>query len=537
MAYYTKEEMQGVLDAYPQYRSKLYCRGFLITDSDALETDQFPFYGNWNVTEISDGTGKYVRIATHALVNCFTYKAGQVTHFLIGHAYNPYAMQHNETEILHSLSKAYSESVEAYWAKESELTGVFCIGILHAGELTFSTDCTGMQLVYYGQHNGNVYISSHSKLIADLCGFNQDNYITRLVNSRFYKYWGTFLPGDKSPFRELTRVVPNFAYSYHFDAQNFSFTRYYPQKAIKEVPDSEYENVRTEILATLENSLELIAKKWPGKRAAISVTGGRDSTTTLAAAHHVYDDLRYFSYFSKDSEKVDADAAQIICKKLGLEHITYEIPNESDLYRDIEVIKKILECNAGCIGHNNLNDVKKRIFLDTKHDFDVEVKSWVDELSRGEAQNKYNTTRFPKKPTAGYYRCMWKVIVNPRLIWESNKIFKDYLKKYYNETVFSYLSWMDFFFWEFSWSSGEGTFLTSEHKYSDDITIPYNNRRLLDTMFTVPFEKRLKSQIQIDAVHILDHRIEDANAHVKNVAHTDMWSFIIRTYLRIFSKF
>lgn len=537
MAYYTKEEMEQLLSEYPQYRDKLFCRGFLITNQNNLDAERYPFYGEWRNQRIENSDGNDILLLTHRQTHSYLYADGDITYFLIGHAYNPYTMEYEELSILRNLAQAMHIGEDAYWKSESELTGVFCIGYVKNGNVVFSTDCTGMQLVYYGKSNGNIYITSHSKLVADLCGFEQDNYITRLVNSRFYRYWGTFLPGDRSPFIELRRVVPNFFYTCKVTDTEFSFKRYYPLSKIEEITDSQYENVLKDIAQTLENSLLLITKKWPNKKAAISVTGGRDSTTTLAAAHSVYDDLSYFSYISKDTEKIDAEAASVICNYLGLEHTIYTIPEESDLYKDIEVIKKILESNAGCIGHNNLNDVKKRIYLDTIHDFDVEIKSWVDELSRGEAQNKYNTRRFPKKPTAGYYRCMWKVIINPRLIWESNRIFKSYLNTYYDRDVLTYLPWMDYFFWEFSWSSGEGTFLTSEHKYSDEITIPYNNRCLLNTMFTVPLEKRLNSQIQIDVIRKLDKRIENSKVYVKNAAHTDMWSFIIRMYLRIFSKF
>lgn len=537
MAYYSKEMMSGVLNEYPQYREKLYCRGFLLTSQKDLPLDQYPFYGNWTVKTVGNPTDRPIYVITHRLTNSFIYQSGNIIHFLVGHAYNPYCMEHEEMILLQKLAAALDKNEDEYWNEESKLTGVFCVGYIKNGVITFSTDCTGMQLVYYGNHNNELYITSHSKLVADLCGFSQDNYITRLVNSKFYRYWGTFLPGDKSPFRELKRVVPNFSYRYNLGSNTFAFERYYPTSKIEEISNEAYESVLADIATVLENSLELISRKWPNRGAAISVTGGRDSTTTLAAARNVYDELQYFSYISKESERVDAEAARVICGHLGLDHTVYTIPDESELYKDIEIIKRILECNAGCIGHNNLNDVKKRIYLDTIHDFDVEIKSWVDELSRGEAQNKYNTRHFPKKPSAGYYRCMWKVIVNPRLIWESNKIFKDYLIRFYNDRVLSYLPWMDYFFWEFSWSSGEGTFLTSEHKFSDEITIPYNNRCLLNTMFTVPLEKRLNSQIQIDVIRRLDKRIEESKVYVKNTAHTDMWSFIIRTYLRIFSKF
>lgn len=95
---------------------------------------------------------------------------------------------------------------------------------------------------------------------------------------------------------------------------------------------------------------------------------------------------------------------------------------------------------------------------------------------------------------------------------------------------------MDLYCWEFSWGGGEGIFLTSEHKYSYDITVPYNNRLLLNTMFQIPLSKRIDDRIPIDVIKYNNKKVEEAQVHVHNIAHTKMWSFILRTYLRIFSK-
>ena len=534
VSYYSAEEMKTLFLKYPQYKEKLYCRGFLISDKE-YEISEYPFYGNWGKKIVQTSKHK-IYIYTHKQVPSYIYSMGKTFLFLIGHAYNPFTMKYKEMDILEDLYNAWIHGEKAFWEKESELTGVFCLGIITGEEIVFSTDCTGMQLVYYGKDKNHLYITSHSKLVADLCGFCQEDYIVRLVNSRFYHYWGTWLPGDKSPFRELKRVQPNFETRFSFKDYQFHLKRYYPLKDISEIDEKDYDRYIKIIADILAKSMQLIAEKWSDCKIAISVTGGRDSTTTLASAKNVYEKLKYFSYISKESERVDAEAAKKICDYLGLEHTTYVVPDNSKDYSDIEIIKKILECNAGCIGHNNLNDVKKRIYFDKIDDFDIEVKSWVNELGRGEAQNKYNTRYFPKHPSPGYYRCMWKVILNLRLIRESNKIFKNYLDCYYNDEILSKLSWLDLFYWEFSWSGGEGVFLTSEHKYSYDITIPYNNRMLLNLMFEIPLEKRIADQIPIDVIKINNRRVIDAQIHIHNIAHTKMWSFIIRMYLRIFSK-
>ena len=39
------------------------------------------------------------------------------------------------------------------------------------------------------------------------------------------------------------------------------------------------------------------------KKVSISITGGRDSTTTLACANGLYDRFHYFSYISNEAER------------------------------------------------------------------------------------------------------------------------------------------------------------------------------------------------------------------------------------------
>ena len=532
MAYYSASEMKSLLDEYPDCRAKLYCRGFLITEDEEQEDlNSFPFYGNWQRVSLTNG----YYLNHHKDVKAYVYSDATAVHFLIGHAYNPYTLVSSESEILKALALALQAGKEIYWNKESELTGVFCIGYIMNGEITISTDCTGMQLIFCGSWNGHCYICSHAKLLADRFGFEQTPYIKRLVNSRFYHYWGTWLPADLSPYNELRRILPNFAYRWKKSATSFEFYRYFPNEIIHEVSQEDAGTVFEYIAQIMRNNLHLIAEKW-GNRAAISVTGGRDSTATLASASEDYDVFRYFSYISNPSEQVDAEAAHQICEKLGLPHIIYQIPNQDEAFPNIEVYRKILECNAGCIGTNNKNDVRKRIFFDKNNDFDLEVKSWVGELGRAEAHNKYDMKKWPSKPTPGYYRCMWKLIIDPILIHNSNKIFKQFLDTYYNETVLSQLPWMDLFFWEFSWGGGEGTFLTAEHKISYDITIPFNNRKLLSTVFSIPFNQRLDNKVPIKIIEINNKAINHINVNVINASHTKRFKANIRTYLRLFSK-
>ena len=533
MTFHTKQEVQVLLNQHTEYRRFLYRRGFLITNHSVHDLDQYPFYGNWASQPLCGDFLIYVHQDTRAFIHTVEGR----TYFLIGHAYDPFTMLYQEEEILAKLADIGREGEAAFWEAESGLTGVFCIGYADNTQIVFSTDCAGMQLVYHGTINGELCVTSHSKLASDLWDLKQDRYVEKLVRSRFYHYWGTWLPGDLSPFSELKRMQPNCAGIFHVASKTVQTKRYYPTREIVETStEAEYQDTIRELGEIMSRTMELIAKKWQEKKVAIAVTGGRDSMTALACANGNYDKFQYFSYISNLPESVDAYAARDICNTLGLEHSIYEIPEDCELYQDLPVFKVILECNAGCIGENNPNDLRKRLFFSRNCAFDIEVKSWVNEMGRGWYYNKYNKKSFPRRPTAKYWRAMHKVYLDPWLIRKTNKVFQDYLDRYYSEDVFQKLSWLELYFWEFAWSGGEGVFLTSEHRTSYEITIPFNNRRYVEKMLTVPLQKRIVDDIPRDLITARNPEIAKTGVVIKDIEHTNMRARIVRTYLEIFSR-
>ncbi len=535
MAYITALEMKNELDVKAEFRDRLYCRGFLITDKKQECLSDYPFYGNWNETFFMSNEKKYY-FYTHKYVELFKYEDNGKLFFLIGHAYNPFTMKHSEYDILEDLAVSYIKSEEDFWKAESELTGVFCLGILFDGKLTVTTDCAGMQLIYHGAIKEHVYFTSHSKLVADFCGLEQTEYIKKLVSNRFWHYWGRWLPGDLSPYAELSRLQPNCKAVYN--GKTIEVLRYYPFCKIEETTtEEEYKKTIDELGRIMSNNMELIAKKWPDKKISISVTGGRDSMTTLACTNGNYHKYSYFSYISNDEESVDAYAAKDILNSLGLKHELYKIPNEWDGYKDIDLFKKILECNAGCIGNNNRNDVMKRMYFCANPPCDIEVKSWVNEIGRGRCYDRFNKKFFPQKTHPSYWRALHKVYFHQfGLMKETDKVFKDYFDKYYSHDEFEKLFWVVYYHWEFSWAGGEGVSLTTEHRVSYEITIPFNNRKYLELMLTVPLAKRKVDSIPQDLIFENNHQISDTQIWVKDVSHTNTRAWIERIHLEIFSR-
>ncbi|MBR2746528.1 MAG: hypothetical protein IKD99_07420 [Erysipelotrichaceae bacterium] len=531
MAYRSTQEMIKMLESKEYLQEKLYVNGFLITNHDFEITDEYPFYGNWYDNKIGD-----YNIYFHKNANLTLYQDDNTYFFILGHAVDPFDDLYTEDSVLKKMAIAYRKGIDEYYEAQSDLTGIYCTGIISTNEIYVSNDCTGMQIVYYGTINGSVYFSSHSKLIADLLGLEQNAYIKKLVSSKFYHYMGTWLPGDLSPYSELTRLVPN--HYVHMNKQKeCSIVRFFPvEKIIENADDDSYQNSINCLADILHKTLYLYSKKWDDKKVSISITGGRDSTTTLACANGLYDSFNYFSYISNDSERVDALAAEQICSQLGLNHDTYVIPTNDIELLDVDVFATILECNSGCIGEHNRNDVRKRLYFIQNPKYDIEIKSWVNELGRASQYTKYNKKSFPKEPTVSYCRALHKIYISPKLIHETDLIFDEYLKKYYSNDAFEKAPWMELFWWEFCWSGGEGIFLTSEHRTSSEIAIPYNNRRYVERMLTVPLEKRITDSIPIDIIKHMNPEIAKTGVVVKNIKHTDKRALLMRIYLEIFSR-
>ncbi len=507
----SKTDLKNILDNEGQKtKEALYSRGFIITNSEEnYNLNDYPFYNNWT-KNIVDGYSFYC----HKLTTFYSYKKESKIYFLIGHAYNPFKMISKEDGILEDVAN------QDFVNRLNELTGNFILGYIENNEITFIADPTAMQISYYGFINDVFYLTSHAKLVGDLLDLEQDEYVKRLVSYKFYHLLGKMLPGDLSPYKEMKRTEPNFLFS--TNKGSVLFKRIYPlEKVVETKSEEEYQLLVQDIAKIMNNTMSVIAQKWSNEKIAISITGGRDSLTTLSSANGFYDKFSYFSYISTEGEKVDAYAAKNICEKIGIEHEIYDIDLDVSKYPKLDVYTKILDANAGCIGGNHQSDVQKRIyFLENPH-FDIEVKSWVDEIGRARYYKRFNKKRFSKYPTARNLTSAYKFFLNDRkLVKETDRIFKEYLEKYYDSNEFDKLSWTDLFYWEFSWATKEGLFLNSEHRVSYEITIPFNNRILLNKMLQAPLEKRIGDRIQIDVTDLMNYDINNTGIHINDISHT-----------------
>lgn len=505
--------------------SKLCERGFFVVNSDKkIMPSEFE---NWNRTSVL-GFEFYVHPGQK-----FFYKITEsMAYFIIGHAYNPYTDAISEEVVLRELIQADRGGKGMFIDYVNSLTGIFLLGKIERNAISILLDCAGMLSVFYGEIQGKKIITSHTALPAMIYGLKRTEYVEELLRYRFYKLYGSFLPGDITPYAELKRLVPNTIVQIGAES-GARIERFFPLSPNEEITnETEYEAQLHQIAGILKKTLSLVAQKW--RRPSISLTGGMDSKTTLAAAKDDYEAFSFFSYITSTAEKIDADAAHRICDHIGLPHWIYQISENPEDYAEYDAVKKILQFNKDFIGTPNTNDVCKRIYFDNNDYFDVEIKSWVSEIARANYYKKFGKKKMPKRITARRCSSMYKIFLHNRnLLKQTDRIFDDYISKTkLRENLYNY-DWSDLFLWEIRYGGWGGLVITGEHKYSFDITIPYNNRKLLQMMLAVPLEKRRSDQMHRDLIQIMNAEVDALGITITNLNETKFREFCERCYFDI----
>lgn len=503
--------LKDILDQKHHIQKHLFEKGYLITDSVIERSNEYPFYNNWKKTRI----GNY-DFWTYNSVKLYTRTFDGGTIFLIGHAYNPYTMDWDENTILNSIATNYNH--KKYLDTINELTGVFVAGIVTNDTIEFILDASGMQYGCYGTINGKQYISSHMRLIGDICNLSTDIYVNRLINYKWYHFMmGNYLPGDITCYNELKRIVPN-TYVRFCDGK-YSVTRFYPCREIHMCKTKEeYDQVIAEAARILQNTMKLIPMKWSAP--AISLTGGIDSNTTFAAMNGCYDKYTSFSYVAMDREAIDAEKAKEISERFNVSHKTYTVPRNNEDIPDFEIYKKVFDYNQGDIGESKDNDARKKITLIHNDVCDVEVKSWISETIRAYAYKYFGRKKFPKKLSARNYTSLYKIfLMNRKLVWNTDRHFKEYFKNtQLKEHLYNYDE-SDFFVWELM-HGGKCGLNIGVMKSCFDITIPYNNRNLLDLLLSVPLEYRISDKHHMDLKKHMNEDLYNMNIRVINLNET-----------------
>ncbi|MBO4848178.1 MAG: hypothetical protein J5586_03395 [Clostridia bacterium] len=507
------------------WSKSLYTFGYLLTDDPGQATERLAFLNEWKSKFVNGYT-----LFVHNEQKFYICEKSDRTFLLVGHAYNPFSMERDENDILKHLSD-FAYGSERYRDYFDQLTGVFFFAVIDKDTISATCDCAGMLGANYAVINGNKCFSAYSQMIAEIYGLTEDPYITKLKRSKLFHWYGWYLPGDLTPYQEVKRIVPN---TETVIRKKASVNRFYPRKKYSEVGDESYEEQVKNICTIMNNNLRIAAEKW--KSPAISLTGGTDSKTTLACAKGVQERFSYFSYVSLPREENDALAAKQICEALGLEHRIFTVDPDPSAYEEYEEVSALINRHYSYLGKANANDVCKRIVLKEQFDYDVEVKSWVSEVARASRYRRYGKKKFPDKIRPRMLTSMYKLFAFDRgNALRTDKKFNEYLEKTgLRQAIddFGY-PWTEFFVWEIVFGGWGGLALTGEHMLTNEITVPYNNRALLEMMLRTPLEKRMHDDLHKDMIRLMDDRIEKLGIHVVNGNETKQREMLERIYYNI----
>lgn len=502
-----REEIKRGLNRNPQYCEMLFRRGYLFTSKKIEGLNEFPFYSNWSTEKI----GRYF-LYVHKEQTYYQLEQNGRQVVIIGHAYNPFNKKYKEEELCEELLEAYSVNLESYFDKISEFTGLHVIVLIDHQKVFVCQDACSLTGCYFGIIDGSMYISEQSQLIADLCDLKMDDKVRKLVESKCYNIGNRHLPGNLSPYKKVRRLGAN---TYLLFDGRFSVRRFFPSRPHNEATsEEEIQNTINRIGDLLHNGIECCTKKW--NRCAISLSGGTDSKTTLACAKGLYDKFSYFSFYSKPQELVDATAAAEICDKLGLKHTLYPIPQENSSFENFELVKNILKHNTSYFKNLADNEIRKYLYLHDISAYDIELKSWASEVPRVFLERKYQL-KMPKTLTERHCSIFQtRFFMHPFLLKWSDETYYRFLRSIGLEKPLFNYEHSDLFYWEIRMGCWGVSVISSQQLYHR-MTIPMNNRKILDLFLTIPRELRIDDTAHKLIMKYYNPDVVDADVEVKNL--------------------
>ena len=477
------ERIKRRLDEEADYRSYLFCRGYIVSDKPIPSTQQYPFYGLWQQKQLLR-----LFIYAHPDTSLAVCTDEEYAGALIGHAYDPITHEMCEPGILKKLLAAYRTEPEAFFEMLNSLTGVFVLLLESESKLFAVQDCGGQKMLYYGKVGKHLVLASAPQLAADIFHLDWDSDIHRLLQTKGYFRGSGYLPGNLSPYRELKRLGCNTALQYSKGV--FQLERIYPLLPRVEFKTEEEKAAAIEEMYDIFSSnIALAMKKWP--RVGLSLTGGMDSKTTFACATPFYGDFFCYSFESKDSEKLDADAAAQICTAFGVLHHRYLIPSDAAEIPDYEFLRQIIEHNTSHTCKLHPNEIRKYIWLKSQNDFDVEIKSDMSEVGRAYTSRKYSGVKLPRVLDPRHLTItQGRYFLEPWAMRFTDEAFQSFMAETGLQEDIQGYSMHDLVYWEVRMSSWAATSLASQ-EFFHEITIPYNNRKLLDLFLRFPKADRL----------------------------------------------
>lgn len=337
-------------------------------------------------------------------------------------------------------------------------------------------------IVSVGEHG--VLFCSHWTLGAEILGLHADADVAEFMNSPEYvSPGGKYYPALWGPCRGLRNVFPNCVATFELGSGTFTHKRFYPFTALE---TANPENVYPHFLDAMKQAVRLCS----GSSTALSLTAGGDSRAVLAAAVLSGGPLdssfafTYARFNDRNREAFDdvvgASKAAFIA---GVRHLVLDLP-PADFSCDFHrYYAKSFRIGA------RFPALARLYYENLPHEIAILIGTVA------ETGTVFYTKRDSSAPTPAILAEKFTSSA-ARLRPELLQAFEEYQAwtQLESDRLFN-LDWHDLFYWEHrnaKWAS----VWYAEVDLTGFAIAPYNNRRLIELMLSLPEEHRRSRYLQ-----------------------------------------
>lgn len=345
-------------------------------------------------------------------------------------------------------------------------------------EISVLPDCHASLASYWTESSGHFIASSHSKLTADLAQVDIDKQAIGLVSSPEYNdAGGRYYPGVLTPYENVRPLIANCMLNFELLQRKVTHKRFYPWKSIDQ--KSNLDTVFREFSNVLERHVGLMTQLG---KTNISLTAGLDSRTVLQAIRGRAQRGSYtYTYFrfedSVESTIEDLMGAGESARSHNIQHKILRLKpyDQADSWVK-EYVKTFPKGSrfpalANCYRENFNDD-------------DISLISTIAETGTVFYAEREDA-EISAKRLAGKFTYT-KINTSPDLI----RIFDEYIDftQFYKHKIYD-IDYHDLFYWEHR-NSKWANIWYSELDLSHRVLLPFNSRRLIELMLSIPFELR-----------------------------------------------
>lgn len=467
-----------------RYEHLLYKRGFLFTDKkdmkfkDSMTTRVFK---KWSHITFN----KYDVYIEPALPHAY-YESDKMKVLVMGLVLNPFSSENDIKNIAVSLADKHNDS--SFLDYLDELSGRFTIITDDGNATKVYGDAAGTRTLYYDTEGEFHIISSHSTLIADLMGYRVSETSQSVLTNK--KFTGRkYLPGLMTPFDEIRPITPNTRYV----VEKRKIERFFPRE---ELETTDFKDTVDKVTEVLKNQASLINEIY---KTSTSLTAGLDSRLTFAIQNATQNNGDYFTHISQripEAFQEDVNVGRKLANIYDKKHTIYEYTND-DTVDGFKEFKSVWFKNVGM--HRGSVHLFKE-YADNYPSNRLHIRSNIAEVVR--VYYKKRTGEVNAEKLANLYT------TSP---FKDDQLVLDNFNEFINTTNFKQekfynYNFADLFYWEHRmgmWHS----WLVNESDVAYETFVPFNNRKLLKMMLSIPEEERISDELFIEIINNVNPKL------------------------------